>query len=306
MFDGEVVERVFAQLETFYSQSSQSFLKIQKLIKELQGQRLDAVFTAIAEHLKTETQTIPVSTGLYQRLQLADQAIAHVKAHLPFGAGNQLEAWCLTRGNARQRRDQGKAVTKFGQKEKEAIKKTLVSTGSAALVSLVTQGATCREYAALIYEYLKRQGVPEQELTINSMQTGDHVLIIFGPQNASEQTVAVDAWPTHAQALRWQDHFASDKGAKDGTLFAGDAQPLQLPDINTLAGSLIATSNAFNPVLFNFVPCCTSSFTRIIYTESMQRLSSIHNDTLPMLRNLEEEKVRLIALEGKSLSTLLS
>lgn len=290
VFEGNTLARITEQLQTFYPRS---FAQFERMLMEQKGQRLQSVCQMLADYLRSNSQEIVVSPEVYQRLLQANQAIAAVKALLPFGAGNQLEAWCLTHGNAKQRKDQGKAVAKFGQQEREIIKGTRISTGSAALVSRVTQGATCREYAALTYEYLREQNVPAQNITIWSMKTGDHVLILVGDLTSPEQVVAVDAWPTHAQAVRWTEHFAYGSELGKGTLEAGLAQPLNMPEINDLAGRLIQTNDQLQLMIMNFVPCCTASFGQITYTMSNQSLSQLYTNASPPLPNLEEERARL-------------
>lgn len=297
----------------------------ENLLTPMKGRRFSDVFQRTFAYLQEEHMPIPVSNDMHQRLLLADQAISFAKTHLPFGAGNQLEACCITSGNAKQRTGPTKNVTRFGQKENA---KGQVPTGSAALVSLVTQGATCREYAALAYEFLRSREVPAEDLTIWSIGAGDHVLILLGNLEDPMQVVAVDAWPTHAQAVRWQDHFAFRLPRKEKTtIYPGPAGKLVLPwEVDEdeyddhqeweqaqeklrkdLVVQLLARGAALDLAQFTFVPCCTLSFTRITYSANELRFSAVHSNIahLPELTP-EGEEIRLRSLQGKNLSALLS
>jgi hypothetical protein len=292
LFDRELATRVLAQLNTYYQSAAASSLA--KDLQTRQGQRFEDVATFIRHHIGQNQITRDLSSSIVrERLHLADQAIKETKALLPFGAGNQLETVMATHGNASQRMTRGKNVLTFGQEMKEQMGAgPASSTGSVALVAAVTQGGSCRSYAALVYESLCRQGVSPDDLRIWSMSGGDHVFIILGDP-ASEEAVAADAWPTHTQALLWKDHFAYGKEQrKKGTLFAGPSQKLKRPDPVIIAQDLIKTEEQPRYELLQYVPCASAHLSWISY-DTQKPWPPLHDDMPAQPRNLDEEVARL-------------
>lgn len=156
-----------------------------------------------------------VSKTAMKRLKLADEAIAHAKSKISWGASNQLDAVFLSQGNSKHRAAVGKNSKHFGYGYAEE------NTATVARQAEIARAATCREYTALVYEFLKAKKCKELQIVSISQPLG-HTFVVIG-ELSEPDAVAVDAWPTIAQAVLLRDHFS--RRNPDTVLSPGNLKP---------------------------------------------------------------------------------
>ena len=157
-----------------------------------------------------------VSSKAMSRIGHAKSAIDHTKKVLSHGGGNQKEALQATNFNSYFRmaamRDPD---CWYLDRELFALARANPSALTAAKADLA-QGGNCGEHAAIAFDYLRRNAGGE---TIHkSAKEGlDHAFVVIGDirNDADDELVVSDPWPTAPTACLWEDHFAYTRNRDD-------------------------------------------------------------------------------------------
>jgi len=151
-----------------------------------------------------------VSAVASARLAQARAAIAHVKAVMSAGAGNQIEALLATNMNALARvkvmRDEScwefvsAGASQLAQQHPVALQ---------AAKADLAHGGNSGEHAAVAFDYLQAYAKGEK-LALVATKDLDHAFVMIGDLASDQDAdlVVADAWPTAATATLWEDHFA--------------------------------------------------------------------------------------------------
>lgn len=282
----------------------QKLVKLENSVKKSPDPQ--AAYQALLHEMRfyfdREPQVKQITSLTKGRLQLANDAIAYAKHLLPFGAGNQLLAALATAGNASRRMEKAKASARFGLPQGEGE-----TSGSIALAAQVAQGATCRECASLVYEFLH----DKVSCRIVVLKGTDHTFVLIGEaEDQRDDLVVADAWPTFAQALLLEDHFVGSKAHEKQELIPGSVQPgensrtVTIMNLQEMAQELVGSDSAeiangaeqidniLQMTKMEFAPFSTLTLTPMCYQTEKERTSfwpPVHLDPTLQARTLEDE-----------------
>jgi hypothetical protein len=318
MDESNMFDPVFKTFVVYYRRAGLNFQLLRNLEQQVKtsptpNAAYQILFSTMKQQVEKKATQKVVTDEAKRRLELADKAIAFAKEQIPFGAGNQLLAALATAGNSSRRMDKAKASAQFGQLSNKSD-----TSGSVALIAKATQGATCREYASLVYEFLKNtQGCLVE---IDAIKGIDHTFVVLrNPGEKLSDMVVADAWPTFAQAVLLEDHFVGYQ-ANAENLLAGSVVPgvpigpLLVHDIQGLAKELLGSdldaiqdgSKKVEYILtmnkMGLAPFSTCTLGPVFYKTEQQETTGFwppQRADLPLQhRTVEEESKRLEALIG--------
>lgn len=174
-----------------------------------------SVFDVVDRYVRTHKKRLRISRveqrrfDVVGRLNAAAAAIKHAKQQITSGAGNQLEALWLSRGNAGVRLEASRKLNPILPAAASSDFAQYVANDVAAVG--VSGGGTCRHYAALVYKSLV--GRVAAPVTRVSVLDADHAFVVIGDTYAEgdRTLVAADAWPTMAMPLRLSEHFSGGR-----------------------------------------------------------------------------------------------
>ncbi len=150
-----------------------------------------------------------VSASAMKRIEQAREAIAHTKAVISFGAGNQYEALESSNFNSYFRMQTMRDMECW---EMDASVRGLASKHPQALTAAMADlagGGNCGEHAQIGYDFLCAS-MPGEIINQCDKEGLDHAFVIMGDlKGEADNSLAVcDPWPTAATACLWEDHFA--------------------------------------------------------------------------------------------------
>lgn len=150
-----------------------------------------------------------VSANAMKRIEKAREAIAHTKAVISFGAGNQFEALEASNFNSYFRMQTMRDMECW---EIDSSVRALAGKHPQALTAAMADlagGGNCGEHAQIGYDYLCAS-LPGEIINQCDKEGLDHAFVIMGDlKSEADNSLAVcDPWPTAATACLWEDHFA--------------------------------------------------------------------------------------------------
>lgn len=150
--------------------------------------------------------TIEVDSFILELITKGDEVIELVRSLLPHGIGNQRRfteppgSQALLRTYAAQQL-YGDDIGRYMRM---------------AAATLKFGAGACHEVAALAYVAAREALSPSHVVCYITCDRYEHAFVTIGipGTHPDDQVIVIDAWPIHAQAVRWSEHFCNDPGVK--------------------------------------------------------------------------------------------